>query len=477
VRQPIHNFGGNIHFTPRHFYTPTSEAEVLAILDRHAQDQIRVVGALHSWSPAAHCADAIIDLRHLDTVTIDRDSNGAVWATVGGGCRIKHLLRKLHYLADVTLPSLGLITEQTIAGAIATGTHGSGKHSMSHYVAEVRMAAYDAATGKARVFVLNEGAPLRSARCALGCLGVVLAVRFRCVPRFDVAETIVSCASLDEVLAVENDFPLQQFYLIPHRWSYYVHRRSPAAGLQRRRGWLAQIYQGYCLLGIDIALHVMIVLLAVYLKSATLVRFFFRHVLGKLILTNQTVVDHADRMLVMEHELFQHLEMEIFVPASQLRQAAAFVRVVLEVFDGQQTTIAGQMAASLQAISMKEDLEEMRGACTFHYPITFRKVLPDDTLISMSSGTAEPYYAISFITYAQKRDEFFVLASFLARSMTRLFQARLHWGKYFPMGDMQIEAHYPQLAEFRAICARLDPNGVFRNSFVDQVLFADQHSA
>ena len=52
----IANFGGNIQFTPRHFYAPITEAEVLDILDRHAAGKIRVVGATHSWSPEGRSA-------------------------------------------------------------------------------------------------------------------------------------------------------------------------------------------------------------------------------------------------------------------------------------------------------------------------------------------------------------------------------------------------------------------------------------
>src|SRR5262245_21405436 len=98
MSHPLTNFGGNVRFTPRHFYEPRTEDEVLAILDRHADGKIRVVGALHSWSPAVECTDVIIDMRHFDQVQIERDPNGDTWATVGGGCRIKHLLRKLHAL-------------------------------------------------------------------------------------------------------------------------------------------------------------------------------------------------------------------------------------------------------------------------------------------------------------------------------------------------------------------------------------------
>jgi L-gulonolactone oxidase len=95
----------------------------------------------------------------------------------------------------------------------------------------------------------------------------------------------------------------------------------------------------------------------------------------------------------------------------------------------------------------------------------------------MASGAEEPYYAISFITYARPYDRFTELASFLARSMTSLFQARLHWGKYFPLGNADIDSAYPHLSQFRELCSQVDPQGVFRNDFAERVLFgAPAHS-
>jgi FAD/FMN-containing dehydrogenase len=468
----ITNFGGNVDFTPRHFYTPRTEQEVLETLDRHAHGKVRVVGALHSWSPAAVSADVLVDLRHFDLVSVERGSDGTMTATVGGGCRIKHLLRKLHALAGATMPSIGLITEQTIAGAIATGTHGAGKHSLSHYIEELRVAAYDPATGKARIYTWNDGSELRAARCAVGCLGIVLSVRFQCVPRYELAETMVPLATLDDVLAREHEFPLQQFYLIPHRWTYFAQRRAVPTNGRRRKAWAAGLYRMYWFLGIDIGLHLIIRLLVSVLRSPRITRLFFRHILAKTILKNRTVVDHDSKILVMEHELFRHLEIEIFVPAGQLRPAASFVRAILEVFDGASAVPSGEAVAALQSVGMYEELLEKRGTFTHHYPIAFRRVLPDDTLISMASGTEEPYYAISFITYARPYDRFTELASFLARSMIRLFHARLHWGKYFPLANADIESAYPHLAQFRELCCQVDPRGVFRNDFAERVLFS-----
>jgi hypothetical protein len=175
-------------------------------------------------------------------------------------------------------------------------------------------------------------------------------------------------------------------------------------------------------------------------------------------------------MLVMEHELFKHLEIEIFVPSSQVRRAAEFVRHVLTAFDNKAAVIPEETSSALKQIGMYEALLRRRGTFTHHYPIAFRRVVPDETLISMSSGSDEPYYAISFITYVEPRERFIELASFLAHSMTALFGARPHWGKYFPLSSVETERVYPHLEEFRRLCRKTDPHGVFRNEYTDRVL-------
>ena len=119
---------------------------------------------------------------------------------------------------------------------------------------------------------------------------------------------------------------------------------------------------------------------------------------------------------------------------------------------------------------MEEEAKLLRGTYTHHYAICFRRVLPDDTLISMTANADEDWYAISFITYCEPRDDFYRTAEFLARSMHRLFGARIHWGKWFPLDRKQVEQQYPQLNRFLEIANRFDPNGVFRNDFVREKL-------
>lgn len=431
---------------------------------------MRVGGALHSWNPGIASDDAFIDLRHLNRVTVERAKDGTVWATVGGGCRMKHLLRKLRLQTTATVPTLGLITEQSIAGAVSTATHGSGRHSLSHYVQEMRVAAYDPDTGKTRVYTWNADDELRAARCAVGCTGVILSVKFRCVPAYDVEETMVPCATLDGVLAAEAEYPLQQFYLVPHLWTYFVQRRRAVPPGGERRSLAAQLHRAYWFAVVDLGLPAAVRLLAARLGSPRGVRFFYRYVLPKCILKNVTVRDRGTRLLVMEHELFRHVEIELFVPERHVREAAEFTRAVLEVFDGSNSAPPEAVAAGLRRVGLYGELLDRRGAFTHHFPVTFRRVLPDDALIATSSGD-EPYYALSFISYGGPAEPFYALGSFLARGMHRLFGARPHWGKWFPLSGEEVAAVYPRLPEFRAICRRVDPHGVFRNEFTDRVLF------
>src|ERR1035438_4838092 len=101
----VTNFGRNVVFQPRHHYAPRDEAEILAILNRHAKGKIRVMGSRHSWSDAIVSDDVLIDMQHFQQVQIERNPHGEVMAIVGGGCPIKHALAELLRQANVTLPA------------------------------------------------------------------------------------------------------------------------------------------------------------------------------------------------------------------------------------------------------------------------------------------------------------------------------------------------------------------------------------
>ena len=239
----IVNFGRNVSFRPQVIETPRTEDEVLEILKRHSGRKIRAIGRLHAWSEAPSGDDVIIDLRNLNEVKTER-RDGGIWATIGAGCQIKRVLTELDRQAGATTPSVGLISEQALAGAMSTGTHGSGKHSLSHYAAEVRIAMYDPETGEPVIRTISEGPELRAARCSLGCLGVIVSIGLWARPKYNVEEHFLCHSTLEGVLKEEAEFPLQQFSVrgagesngsrTPAR-----HGRAPpplAAGIWQRRG-------------------------------------------------------------------------------------------------------------------------------------------------------------------------------------------------------------------------------------------------
>ena len=464
------NFGRNRVLQPSAAYTPADEQEVLEILNRHRGQSIRAVGRLHSWSEAVLGDGVQLDLRRLNDVLLEPDGDQFV-ATVGAGCQIKRLLKELNR-GGATLHSLGLITVQTIAGAISTGTHGSGRHSMSHYVEEVRLARYDESTGQAFIDVLNAGEPLLAARCSLGSLGIILSVKLRCRAQYNVEEHFTEAHRLEDVLDAEESYPLQQFFLIPWRWSYFIQHRREDTG---KRSLLAKLYRIYWLGVMDYGMHLQILFLERILRSRRMIRFVFRRIVSAFLIRKWKVTDRSSSMLVMKHEAFRHIEIELFVPRDQLPDALRFTQEAIKVAGGKESTLSADNQRRIDELGMQEDLDGLHDQYCHHYPICVRRVIPDDTLISMASGGNQDWYAVSFISYARptRRAGFSLFSKFMARSMSQLFQARPHWGKICPLEASELTSLYPRFDSFRTVCNSLDSQGVFQNEWTTALLKAD----
>ena len=460
---PISNFGRNVTVKPSHYYEPSSEAELLEILTQHRSGQIRVMGAKHSWSPLIQTQAALVNMKNFNRVEVNRLEENT-YVTIGAGCQIKNVLKILSR-QGLTLPSVGLITEQTIAGAIATGTHGSGKHCLSHYVTKVQLACY-AQAHEPQIIEITDGPELRAAQCSLGAMGVMVSVTLPCVPQYYVQEKSTACNTIDEVLALEKKTPLQQFFLIPHSWTYFVQQRQVAK--QNKRAGAAWLYRLYWFWTIDVGLHLSLITFAVILRSSKLVQFLYRRLLPSFLFQNWVVTDRSDRQLVMENELFSHLEMEVFVKRSDLRDALDCIIDLLKLGDDPSHQINPQLKSNLINGGLWNQVTDIKGCHSHHYPICCRRIQPDQTMLSMTSGADEDWYSISLITYTYPRETFYTLAQTIAKCLFYLFEARLHWGKWFPLEAEQVRQQYPDLEHFRQICQYYDPSGVFQNTFVQE---------
>lgn len=466
TNKTIHNFGKNVSFKPAMYAEPQNEAELLQLLQQHRGKTIRVVASGHAWSDGIRTDGVLISVKHFDHVRVNPD-RASVW--VGAGCQVKHALAQLQ-ARGLTLPSIGLIDEQTIAGATATGTHGSGKHSLSHYIRRARVAHYDTHTGEPTITEVDSGSELQAARCSLGLLGVIVELEMETRAMYRIEEHARHHTSLDSVLDAEKQYPLQQFYLMPWSWHWLGQHRVETA---QRRSATAGLYRVYWYVGIDWGLHLIIYFLVKILRNGKLIRGFFRFAMPLLVVKNWRATDNAHSILTMQHELFRHIEIELFVTRSNLAAALGHVKNTIAVFGGQ--TSLGEPGEPIP--------DRYHGSYCHHYPICIRRILADDTLVSMASpmvhGHDEDWYAISVISYEWpvRRSGFFGFADYLATSMRSRFNARCHWGKYNPLDRDANEQLYPRLREFRDVVRRFDLESRFANEWLREVLLDESAAA
>ncbi|MCZ7437795.1 FAD-binding protein [Micromonospora sp. WMMC241] len=190
------NWSGSLSFTPAQWAEPADEDEVCALV-RRARDSgvtIRPVGSGHSSSPLVRTDGILLGLDRLAGVISDDGRLATAWA----GTTLKALGEGL-YDAGLAMDNLGDVDYQSIAGATATGTHGTGLGfgNLSTQLTGVRLV-----TGTGEVLEIDaERNPelLPAARLSLGALGVVTRVTLHVQPRYELRRRSW-CARLDWTL-------------------------------------------------------------------------------------------------------------------------------------------------------------------------------------------------------------------------------------------------------------------------------------
>jgi FAD/FMN-containing dehydrogenase len=188
----VQNYGKNLRFTPRETLSPRTVEQLCALV--RAATRVRVVGAAHSWSPLIVTDETLISLDQMAApVSLDRERRQV---TVQAGMRLWQLNRHLdaHGLA---LANLGSIDQQSIAGVIATATHGSG---LQWRCLSAQVAALEFVDAEGSTHRLQRGdADFNGAIVSFGALGVVHSVTFDVVPAFRLHD-VTSTASFDHVI-------------------------------------------------------------------------------------------------------------------------------------------------------------------------------------------------------------------------------------------------------------------------------------
>lgn len=180
-----HTTWARTHFSsPELYLQPASIPELRLIVDlaRTLHKPLTLTGSSHSPSTLTQTSSWLINLDNFSRVVSASDHR----ITVEAGIRLHQLLKELDSLGW-TMPNLGSITEQSIAGAIATSTHGSSlRHGLlSESIEELTIML---SSGKLVRCSMEKNVDLfRAALVSLGALGIITHVTFRAVPAFDVA--------------------------------------------------------------------------------------------------------------------------------------------------------------------------------------------------------------------------------------------------------------------------------------------------
>ncbi|EEC00808.1 D-arabinono-1, 4-lactone oxidase, putative, partial [Ixodes scapularis] len=188
------NWSKTFSCKPEYLFAPRSKDELCEVLEFALQRsmKVRVVGAGYSPSDIACTSDVMISMRSMDKVLEVNKEKMTVKAEAG--VTLKRLNEVELAKNGLALSSLGAVSEITLGGAIATGTHGSGLNFgiLSTQVLELELVT---CLGKTLV-CSRESNPevFLAAACGLGAIGVVVAVTVQCEPAFRLRESRYSCA-------------------------------------------------------------------------------------------------------------------------------------------------------------------------------------------------------------------------------------------------------------------------------------------
>ncbi|MEV6859606.1 D-arabinono-1,4-lactone oxidase [Streptosporangium subroseum] len=437
MSEVFHNWAGNQVFAPAEVRTPSSVEEVArAVRDGAATGRrVRMIGTGHSFTGVA-LTDGLL-LRPNALTGIREVGDG--WVTAAAGTTLSVLNEELDRMG-LALANMGDVTAQTLAGAIQTGTHGTGREigGLADQVLALELVLADGEVvtvrgdGEGRIRdEVSERDLFDAARVGLGALGVVTAVTFRVEPSF-----LLRCTrqpmSLTEILgsldAITAGNEHLDFFWLPHTDTCLTKRNNrcegPADPPSAFRHWLDNRFLENTLFGAlcDVGRRFPGVIPRLNTFSATA-------------LSASTHTDASYKIFTSVRDV-RFLEMEYAIPREHLGQALQETRDLVERRDWKIT-----------------------------FPIEVRVTPACDAWLSTAYGRESAYIACH--VYRQTPNPAYFEG--VEEIMTR-FGGRPHWGKMHTRDAAYLATVYPRFADFQALRDRLDPWRVFTNDHLGTVL-------
>ena len=328
----------------------------------------------------------------------------------------------------LALPNLGDIDAQSLAGALATGTHGTGARLGNLSTA---VAAMDLVLADGSELTVEGGDELLAARVGLGALGVVASVTLRCVPAFRL-HAVDQPLPLEDVLAdldahvdANDHFELFTFPHSPLALTRTNNRSdAPRTPRRPRLEWLQ-----------DVAMD--------------------NHAFGLL----NRAARRAPRAI-------PHINRAAGRAASKRERVAES----FQVFASPRLVRFEEMEYALPRARAAEAVRACREILARHpvsFPIELRFSAGDDALLSPAHGRETAYVAVHVFEGMEFETPFREVEALL-----RGWDGRPHWGKRSFLAAEDLAPRYPRWADFAAIRQRLDPDGRFVNPWIARTLGA-----
>ena len=402
------NWAGNQSCAPTAIRRPTSEDELVAIVKDAAAagSRVKCVGAGHSFTPIACTDGSLVDLSGYGRV-LGHDPEART-ITVQAGISLSKLSDELD-LRGLALENMGDIAYQSIAGATATATHGTGWHfgNISSRIVGLRLIASDGSI----VVATPEENPdvLAAARVGVGALGIVSTVTLQAVKAFRL-HAIEEPMRVDEVLGDFEGYMSSadhvEFYWVPHTgWALTKRNRrtdEPAAPRGRAKEVIDDLilpnlaFGALCRIGRR--------------RPSWIPR------MAKILPSTGRVeyTDRSDHVFTSPRRVHFY-EMEYAIPRDAVPEALNRVRALVD-----------------------------ESGIQLSFPVEVRVVAPDDIPLSTAQGRATGYIAV------------------------HVYQGT-PYDAYF-QGHETLADRYPLWGDFQAVRKRLDPDGRFTNPYLQRVL-------
>jgi xylitol oxidase len=416
----IRNWAGNVEYGTDRLYSANSLAQAQDFVKR--RDRLKVLGTRHCFNHIADSTDGFLSLRSMDEeLALDPQARTV---TIPANMSYGQLSPYLHQ-HGFALQNLASLPHISIAGACSTATHGSGEKNGN---LATQVSALEMITASGEIVKLSRqqgGESFWGAVVGLGALGVITNITLDLQPTLLMKQYVYENLPLSE---------MQEHFDAIEASGYSVSLFTDWQKKRINEVWIkSRVEPGQ-------SFNATPEFFGAKLATRNL------HPIAELSAENCT-----EQMGVPGpwYDRLPHFRMGFLPSAGNELQAEYFV----------------PRKHAIEAILAVERLRDQVGP---HLMISEIRTIAGDDLW-MSPCYKQSSVAIHF-TLKPDWPAVSKLLPIIERELTP-FQVRPHWGKLFTVSPERLKASYEKLPNFLGLCKKYDPNGKFRNDFLNKYIF------